>query len=98
MTCADHIFTRDIFSVTAEIRSRGHSAAFNYGLVLGLGRPDEAPSLSKQLKNASTQNAAKCVIIGQEYLDGERLIVKDMSTGEQTVVSKEAFLAGLDGT
>jgi len=87
VACADRAFSKEMYSITAAIRSRGRSANFSYKLG-GLG---------KQLKTASAQNASTCIIIGQEYLDKRELIVKDMSTGEQTVVPAEAFLAGLKG-
>ena len=86
VACADHAFSQEMVRITAAIRSRGHSANFSYKLG-GLG---------KQLKTASAQNAARCIIIGQEYLDHGQLIVKDMSSGEQTAVVVEEFLAGLE--
>jgi histidyl-tRNA synthetase len=84
VACADHVFSKEMYRITAAIRSRGHSANFSYKLG-GLG---------KQLKIAAAQNAGKCVIIGQEFMEG-KLAVKDMGTGEQTTVDVEAFLSGL---
>jgi histidyl-tRNA synthetase len=99
VTCADSTFTKDIFSITAKIRERGHSAAFNYGLWLDPdGQPIKVPSLSKQLKDASSQNAKRCIIIGQEYAKaGHPLIIKDMTgpDGTQRTVRSDVFLEEL---
>ncbi|MBN1360510.1 MAG: histidine--tRNA ligase [Sedimentisphaerales bacterium] len=97
VTCADAIFTKDIFTITAKIRETGHSAAFNYGLWLEPSGTCEAPSLSKQLKDAAKQNASKCVIIGQEYADKRELVIKDMTKDQpsQAQVGVDQFLSDL---
>jgi histidyl-tRNA synthetase len=51
-------------------------------------------SLSKQLKQASEQNAKKCIIIGEEFKEN-KLAVKDMATGKQELVDVDEFLSGL---
>ncbi len=79
------VFTKEMYRVTAQIRSRGHSANITYKL----------GNLSKQLKEGAGQNAKKCIIFGQEYIDKRQLVVKDMATGEQQLVNAEQFLAGL---
>jgi len=86
VACADRAFTGDMYRITAALRSQGHAANFSYKL----------GGLSKQLKEAAGQNAAKCIIIGQEYSDNRQLVVKDMAAGEQELVDADAFLAGLD--
>ncbi len=63
-----------VYKVAAELRSRGFSTVFSYKTSAGL---------SKQLKEASAQNAKKCIIIGEEYVREKKLRVKDMATGEQ---------------
>jgi len=83
---ADSAFAPAMYQIAAQIRSRGHSANFSYKL----------GGLSKQLKEAASQKAAQCVIIGQEYEAGKELVIKDMASGEQTVVGLEPFLSGLD--
>ncbi len=75
-----------VYRIVAELRSRGLSAAFSYKTKAGL---------SKQFKEASAQNAGKCIIVGQEYVDNKQLAVKDMMTGEQTLVDYAEFLSGL---
>jgi histidyl-tRNA synthetase len=97
VTCADAVFTKDIFALTAKIRETGHSAGFNYSLWLDPGGNSEAPSLSKQLKDASKQNARRCVIIGQEYADRRELVIKNMVEDQPTQVQMgvDRFLAEL---
>jgi histidyl-tRNA synthetase len=48
--------------------------------------------ISRQLKEASAQNAKKCIIIGYDELKNNELTVKDMTTGEQELVDYEEFL------
>jgi histidyl-tRNA synthetase len=67
--------------LTASLRTKGFTSAFSY----------KAAGLSKQLKNASEQNAKFCVIIGDEFKAGN-IVVKDMATGQQQTVSVEQFL------
>jgi histidyl-tRNA synthetase len=47
-------------------------------------------SLGKQLKQASALNAAKCVIVGQEYKSGQ-LVVKNMADGSQQNITEKDF-------
>jgi len=46
----------------------------------------------KQLKEASAQNAKKCIIIGAEFKNNQ-LVLKDMATGEQELVDYNEFLS-----
>lgn len=85
VTVADPLFGSDVYRITAEIRSRGHSANFSY----------KPGGLSKQLKEAAGQNAGRCVILGQEYKDNRQLVVKDMAGGTQEAVNVDEFLARL---
>ncbi len=82
---ADPRLAPQVYCITAQIRSSGHSANFSY----------KPGGLSKQLKEAAGQNAQKCIIIGQEYTENKQLAIKDMATGEQQLVDAEQFLAGL---
>jgi histidyl-tRNA synthetase len=75
-----------VYRIASELRSRGFSAAFSYKTKAGL---------SKQFKEASAQNAKKCIIVGDEFRE-KKLTVKDMTTGEQELVDYETFLSGLD--
>ncbi|UCG46833.1 MAG: histidine--tRNA ligase [Phycisphaerales bacterium] len=70
--------------LTARLRGLGRSADFSY----------KAAGVGKQLKQASERNARECIIIGDELRRG-KLVVKDMSTGEQRLVGMEEFLSQL---
>ena len=66
--------------LTAKLRRLGFKSDFSYKSV----------GLSKQLKEASSRNAKKCIIIGDEYKNKE-LVVKDMATGKQELVKADKF-------
>ena len=86
VTFAEHYGGSTVYRIVAELRSKGFSAAFSYKPKAGL---------SKQFKEASAQNARKCVIIGDEFKDN-KLTVKDMVTGEQELVNYDEFLSELN--
>jgi len=79
---------RQVYQITAKLRSMGYSANFSY----------KGGGFSKQLKEASTQNAKKCIIIGEEELKEGKITIKDMATSEQEIVSWEEFFSELDST
>jgi histidyl-tRNA synthetase len=83
---ADPRYAPVMYETTAQIRSKGHSAGFSY----------KQGGLSKQLREAASQKAHKCIIIGAEYDENRQLVVKDMASGEQTPVGLEQFFADLD--
>jgi len=72
--------------IIAKLRSKGHSANISY----------KTGGLSKQLKEASAQNANKCIIIGEEELKEGKIGIKDMATGEQKLVNCDEFLNSLE--
>ena len=74
-------FLNEAVKLTAGLRTKGFKSVFSY----------KAAGLSKQLKNASEQNAKFCVIIGDEFKAGN-IVVKDMATGQQKTVPLEDFL------
>jgi histidyl-tRNA synthetase len=74
-------FLNEAVKLTAELRTKGFKSAFSY----------KAAGLSKQLKNASEQNARFCVIIGDEFKAGN-IVVKDMATGQQKTIPVNEFL------
>jgi len=76
---------QDVYRLIAELRSMGLAANFSYKL----------GGLAKQMKEASNQNAKKCIIVGLEELEEGQIRVKDMATGEQEVFGVEDFLSGL---
>lgn len=78
----DDAYKNHAVKITMELRSKGLSANFSY----------KAAKLNKQLKQASDQNARKCVIIGQE-IESNKLAVKDMTTSEQKLFDLSDFLS-----
>jgi histidyl-tRNA synthetase len=78
-------FLNEAVKLTAGLRTKGFKSAFSY-------RP---AGLSKQLKNASEQNAKFCVIIGDEFRAGN-IVVKDMANGQQQTVPLKEFLENPD--
>jgi histidyl-tRNA synthetase len=83
VACADESYRDTAIQTTMRIRSSGFSANFSY----------KVTKLGKQLKQASEQNAEKCIIIGDEFKD-KKLIIKDMASGEQKLVDYDEFLSG----
>ena len=81
----DRAFLDKAIEITAKLRKAGLAADFSY----------KGGGLRKQLKEASSANAKKCIIIGQEYDNGE-LVVKDMTTGEQETILEDKFWAELE--
>ena len=75
----------EVHRIIAELRSKGYSANFSY----------KTGGLSKQLKEASAQNAKQCIIIGEEF-ENKQLVIKDMATGEQELVNCDEFLNSLE--
>jgi len=84
VACANRLITHTDMRIVARLRSMGYSATFSY----------KSGSLSKQLKEASEQNARKCIIIGDEFKNYQ-LVVKDMATGEQELVDYDEFWSRL---
>jgi histidyl-tRNA synthetase len=75
----------EAWRVIAELRSMGYSANFSYKM----------GGLSRQLKEASEQNAKKCIIIGDEELKEDKIRLKDMATGQQEMIGIEQFFERL---
>jgi len=86
VTLADKVFTKQVYEITSDLRRRIFSANFSY----------KRGKLSKALKEASSQNAKKCIIIGDEYREQNKLVVKDMETGTQQLIDRDKFLKQLD--
>jgi histidyl-tRNA synthetase len=85
VACADKVYREGAIKLTMKLRSAGWIADFSY----------KDAKLGKQLKQASDQNAPKCIIIGEEFENNE-LVVKDMATGEQKLVDYDKFFAELE--
>jgi histidyl-tRNA synthetase len=82
VACAGPEFVDDAVALTARIRAAGYSCNYSYKTV----------ALAKQMKQADSMNAVKCVIVGQELTQSNQLVVKDMKTGEQESVDADTFL------
>ena len=78
---ADGQYFQKAVEIVTKLRRKGLGANFSY----------KSANLGKQLKEASAQNAKKCVIVGSEIEKGE-LAVKDMSSGTQELVRIDKFL------
>jgi len=78
----EECFFKKALEITAKLRRAGLSANFDY----------KGAKLGKQLKQASDQNAKKCIIIGDEFKEN-KLVVKDMTTGKQEEVEVDKFFA-----
>ena len=83
---ADKALLTEAIKITANLRKAGLATDFSY----------KGGSLKKQLTEASSANATKCIIIGQEYQNRE-LVVKDMTTGGQETILEDKFWAELEG-
>ena len=70
--------------LAAQLRRKGFKADFSYKI----------QGLSKQLKEASSRNAKSCIIFADEFKKGD-IIIKDMATGNQKILSIDKFLSDL---
>jgi len=80
----DKQFHKKAIEIAAKLRRAGLAANYPY----------KPTSLTKQLKLASSQNAKKCIIIGQEFTDNQ-LVVKDMTTATQQLLPCDEFFRQL---
>jgi len=74
----------EAIKLTAKLRRLRFKTDFSY----------KSGSLSKQLKEASIRNAKNCIIIGEEFKNGQ-LAVKNMTTGDQQQVPVDKFFQDL---
>ena len=81
VACADSQFVPKTLALVAALREAGASVEFSY----------KTGNLGKQLKQADACGAQKCLIIGQEYLAEQKIVLKEMSTGEQSLVTEDFF-------
>ena len=80
----DRQLSQKAIEITAKLRIAGVTAGFSY----------KSTNLSKQLKQASAQNAKQCIIVGDEFKNNE-LVIKDMATGQQKLVDIDKFMSQL---
>ncbi len=72
---------KNAIEIAAKLREKGEATDISY----------KGGSLKKQLKQASNAGAKKCIILGREFIEGKKLIVKDMTTGKQEQVNADTF-------
>ncbi|MCF7956692.1 MAG: hypothetical protein K9M75_12890, partial [Phycisphaerae bacterium] len=82
IACLDDDLQPEAVRLAAQLRQAGLAVDFSY----------KATGLKKQLKQASAANSAKCVIIGEEFKKKSLLVVKDMKTSEQQLLTKEQVI------
>jgi histidyl-tRNA synthetase len=81
VAATDKQFFQKAVEITAMLRRKGLAVNFSY----------KAANLGKQLKQASDENAQKCIIIGDEFIKNNELIVKDMAGGSQELIKADKF-------
>jgi len=81
----DDKLMNNALSISSDLRRAGIKCDLSY----------KTSALGKQLKAASDSNAAKCIILGREFIDSNQVIIKDMSTGDQETVKIKDLIASL---
>jgi len=84
VACVAVEFADDALGLIAKLREKGCSVNFSY----------KSAGLGKQLKQASSENARRAIIIGEEFGQGQ-LVVKDLATGEQEAIGIDDFFKQL---
>lgn len=82
VACLDADLLDEAVKITAKLREKGCASNFSY----------KTTALKKQMKQADSMNAAKCIILGGEFKDSAQLVIKDMKTGEQELIDAKSFL------
>ncbi|MBN2514102.1 MAG: histidine--tRNA ligase [Sedimentisphaerales bacterium] len=57
--------------------------------------PYKTGGLGKQLKQASGYNVSRTIILGQEFVNENKLVVKNMATGQQEQIAADDFVSSL---
>ncbi len=84
VACADAQYQSKAIEITAILRNAGKITNASY----------KTGALGKQFKQASEQHAAQTIIVGSEVENGQ-LAIKDMATGDQTLVNWSEFVTEL---
>jgi len=71
--------------LAARLRLSGFGCEFAY----------KPAALGKQLKQASAANAAKTIILGQELIQQNQLVIKDMASGEQQLIDPDNLIGSI---
>jgi histidyl-tRNA synthetase len=84
----------DVFVVLADEERRDRAIVFvgelrELGLATDIDLGDR--SVKSQFRTADRREARTVVVVGEEWSEG-RVTVKDLATGEQTVIAKESVV------
>ncbi|MDD5011465.1 MAG: histidine--tRNA ligase [Phycisphaerae bacterium] len=82
---ADDALRNESLKIIAKLRRAGRKAEFSY----------KGGALGKQLKQAFAVNAAVCIIVGEEFTQKKQLVIKNMDSGQQDIVTVEDFFSRL---
>ena len=82
IACLDNELQPVALGMAATLRHAGFATDFSY----------KSTGLKKQLKQASSANSAKCIIIGEEYREKSLFVVKNMKTSDQQLLTKEQLI------
>jgi histidyl-tRNA synthetase len=76
------VFNRDLIGASIRVANALRAADINTELAL------DADGLGKQLKYAAAKSIPFAVIIGPDEAAAQKVTLRDLSSGEQTVVSE----------
>jgi histidyl-tRNA synthetase len=83
VACVDAERFPKALEIVARLRRQGYATGFSY----------KTTGLSKQLKQASESGARQCIIVGQEWEQGQ-LILKNMADGSQSSLALSGLYDG----
>jgi histidyl-tRNA synthetase len=89
--CYAYVFSRvsvlegEALKIVAHLRQEGITTEMDL-----MGR-----NMSKIFKHAGSMNARKVIIVGEKELSQGAVAVRDMDSGDQTLVKKEELLSKL---
>lgn len=83
--CLDKELTVNAIELAAKLRGKGFVAEFSY----------KSGKLGKQMKQASNAGAKNSIILGGEFIEEKKIVVKNMETGDQQTLDCQQFLDGL---
>ena len=73
---------KEVWTIIHTLQSKGYSVRYSY----------KPSGLSKQLKQASSQQAKNCIIVGNDEITNDKVTVKNMTTGQQQTILRNVFL------
>jgi len=76
------VFGKEVWEIVEKLRSMGKTSNFSYKM----------GGVSRQLKEASAQNAKNCIIMGDEEIQKGEITIKNMTTGQQQTIQRGVFL------